>query len=89
MCFRKERSQFLQVNFTSKVKVVRLGVQGYDDCFVTSLSLFFSDDGVIWKPFKEGGKIKVKRRILNVIGVYLLVRNSSKTITAHLNVEKG
>lgn len=60
LCFRKERLQFLQVNFTSKVKIVRLSIQGYEDCFVTSLSLFFSDDGVIWKPYKEGSRIKVK-----------------------------
>lgn len=54
----KEKSQFLQVDFTSVAKVCRLTTQGFNGSFVTRLSLFYSDDGVIWKPYKEGSKIK-------------------------------
>lgn len=54
----KEKSQFLQVDFTDVAKVCRLTTQGFNGSFVTRLSLFYSDDGVIWKPYKEGSKIK-------------------------------
>ncbi|XP_078379524.1 uncharacterized protein LOC144662558 [Oculina patagonica] len=54
----KERTQFLQVNFTSVVKIRRISTQGKGNAFVTRFSLYYSYDGVIWKSYKEGSKPK-------------------------------
>ena len=56
--FRKDKHQYLEVNFNSKVKIIRLTTKGLEESFVTSISLFYSDDRVIFKPLKQGSKTK-------------------------------
>ncbi|KAJ7377048.1 Mucin-5B [Desmophyllum pertusum] len=53
-----DKSQFLEVNFTSKVKVRRLSTKGRDESYVTRFILYFGVDGVRWNPYKVGGRIK-------------------------------
>ena len=36
-----------------------MSVKGMSEHFVRSFYLYYSDDGVIWTPYKEGSKIKV------------------------------
>ena len=61
------KNEYLEVNFTSKVKIHRLVTKGLGDNYVRDISLFYSDDGAIFKPYKQGSKIKVKmvKRITN------------------------
>lgn len=58
--FRKDKHQYLEVNFNTKVKIIRLTTKGLGESFVTSISLFYSDDGVIFKPLKQDSKTKVQ-----------------------------
>lgn len=53
------KNEYLEVNFTSKVKIHRLVTEGLGKNFVRDLSLFYSNDGAIFKPYKQGSKTKV------------------------------
>ncbi|XP_068712006.1 uncharacterized protein [Montipora foliosa] len=55
---KKDKHQFLEVNFTSRVKIRRISTKGADQNFVRSFRLYYSDDGIIWTPYKQGSKIK-------------------------------
>ena len=62
---RTEKNQFLQVNFTNKMKIRRIAVQGcgfhnQTNFYVRKLSVYHSDDGTMWRPYKEGFQTKVR-----------------------------
>jgi len=54
----KERHQFLEVNFLRKVQIRRISTKGAGGSFVKRFQLFYSDDGALWTPYKQGSKIK-------------------------------
>ena len=58
--YRKDKHQYLEVNFNSKVKIRRLSTKGLYKNYVKSLSLFYSDDGNMFKHYKPGRGIEVK-----------------------------
>jgi len=54
----EEKHQFFEVNFTSKVKIRRLSMKGQGKNFVRTFHLYYSNNGAIWTPYKEGSKLK-------------------------------
>ena len=58
--YRKEKHQYLEVNFNDRVKIRRLSTQGR----VKSFAIFYSDDGVIFEHYKQGSEGEVKDLLL-------------------------
>lgn len=58
--YRKEKNQYLEVNFNDRVIIRRLSTQGR----VKSLAIFYSDDGVIFEHYKQGSEGEVKDLLL-------------------------
>lgn len=58
--YRKEKNQYLEVNFNDRVVIRRLSTQGR----VKSLAIFYSDDGVIFEHYKQGREGEVKDLLL-------------------------
>ncbi|XP_032234041.2 uncharacterized protein LOC5509253 isoform X1 [Nematostella vectensis] len=62
--YKKDKNQYLQAKFPSRVKITRITTQGFgyangtDVCYVKSLRLYYSDNGVDWKAYKIGSKYK-------------------------------
>lgn len=54
--YRQAKHQYLEVNFTCKVKINRLVTKGHGENYVKSFFLFYSKDGRIFKPYKLGSK---------------------------------
>jgi len=67
MCCREEKHQFFEVNFTSKVKIRRLSMKGQGKNFVRTFHLYYSNNGAIWTPYKEGSKLKVRQSSPGII----------------------
>lgn len=61
---RKEKNQYLEVNFNDRVIIRRLSTQGR----VKSLAMFYSDDGVIFEHYKQGSEGEVKIFFLEGLG---------------------
>ena len=58
--YRQAKDQYLEVNFTCKVKINRLVTKGHGENYVKSFFLFYSKDGRIFKPYKLGSKKMVR-----------------------------
>lgn len=63
---RNDRRQFLQVSFTTLVKLRRLSIQGLCDSigndtdrYVTSFKVYYSTNGALWSAVMEGSNVKV------------------------------
>ncbi|XP_031559511.1 uncharacterized protein LOC116295742 [Actinia tenebrosa] len=64
--FKKDRRQYLQANFTSRLQIRRLVTKGLcdvfgnsTDAFVKAFKLYYSENGAFWNAVKEGSKVKV------------------------------
>ena len=57
-------NQYLQVNFTNQSKLTRMAIQGgtssSPEAYVKTLAVYYSNDGVLWTPYKEGSRMKVR-----------------------------
>lgn len=65
------------MNFLRKVQIRRISTKGAGGSFVKRFQLFYSDDGALWTPYKQGSKIKVIFREKSVFHwpLYLQVHN--------------
>lgn len=61
---RRDRSQWLQVDFGALTRVSRVATQGRQNSvqWVKSYYLSYSKNGYKFLPYKEGGRTKVSRR---------------------------
>ncbi|KAK3723830.1 hypothetical protein QZH41_019507 [Actinostola sp. cb2023] len=76
---KKDRRQFLQVKFTTMVKLRRFAIQGKcdeegDDIdrFVKALKVYHSNNGALWKSVKVGSKVKIFEANTNCKGVAIV-----------------
>ena len=58
---KKNRKQWIQVNFKRPVRFSKVAMQGREDAnqFVTSFAVAYSPDGYRWTPFKANSRLKV------------------------------